>query len=168
MWRKKTLAILLLAMPFLAMAQSRTYDRLVLNDPPEGWTTQTLTDRVIFSNDHIKGADALAVSIIKGSPITDKPDIAFKKYWQQYFQLADTATTPRPRKLYNIDGVPMLSASMEMTMQGEKHFYVVTLYFDEQYAQSIVIKSTSQKVYKTVQNDWLQKLQEVTLAKRND
>jgi competence CoiA-like predicted nuclease len=166
MWMKKIFGMLLFALPLMALAQSKSYDRLVFNNPPEGWTTQTLTDRVIFSNDNIKGAEALAVSIIKGNTITDKPDIAFKKYWQQYFQLADTASTPRPRKLYNIDGVPMLLASMEMTVQGEKHFYVVTMYIDEQYAQSIVIKSTSQKVYKTVQNDWLQKLQEVTLAKK--
>lgn len=163
---KKALGILLFALPLMALAQSKSYDRLVFNNPPEGWTTQTLTDRVIFSNDNIKGSEALAVSIIRGNTITDKPDMAFKKYWQQYFSLADTASTPKARKLYNIDGVPMLSASMEMTVQGEKNFYVVTLYFDEQYAQSIVIKSTSQKAYKTVQYDWLQKLQEVTLSNK--
>jgi competence CoiA-like predicted nuclease len=166
MWMKKIFGMFLFALPLMALAQSKSYDRLVFNNPPEGWTTQTLTDRVIFSNDNIKGADALAVSIIKGNSITDKPDIAFKKYWQQYFSLADTASTPKARKLYNTDGVPMLSASMEMTVQGEKQFYVVTMYFDEQYAQCIVIKTSSQKAYKNLQYEWLQKLQEVTLAKK--
>lgn len=154
------------AMPILAVAQSRSYDRLIFNNPPEGWTTQTLTDRLTFSNDNIKGAEALAVSILKGSAMNEKAELAFKKYWQKYFQLADTATTPRPRKLYNNDGIAMLSASVEMTLNAEKNFYMLTMYFDEQYAQCIVIKANSLKAYKPVQYEWLEKLQSVSFAKK--
>jgi len=163
---KKLIMLLFFALPMLAIAQSRTYDRLIFKNPPDGWSTQTLTDRLIFSNDNIKGAEALAVSILKGSNITEKPELAFRKYWQYYFQLSDTAATPRPRKLYNNDGIAMLSSSIEMLLNAEKHYYMLTMYFDEKYAQCVLIKVNSLKAYKQVQYEWLEKLQAVSFAKK--
>jgi hypothetical protein len=163
---KKAITILLFLLPIMALAQSRSYDRLIFNYPPDGWSTQTLMDRLIFSNDNIKGAEALEVSILKGNSNAEKPELAFKKYWQQYFQLADTATTPKTRKLYNNDGNAMLSASMEMIQNNEKHYYMLTMYFDEKYAQCIVIKANSLKAYKPVQYEWLEKLQAVSFSKK--
>jgi hypothetical protein len=153
-------------MPLLAISQPKTFDRLIFNSPPAGWSTQILIDRLIFSNDNIKGAEALSASILKGNKTDDKPGVAFTKYWQQYFQLADTATAPKTRRLFTIDGVPMLTASAEMEFNHEKHYYVFTMYHDETYTQLIVIKANSQKAYKPVQYEWLERLQAVSFLKK--
>ncbi|HSC55184.1 MAG TPA: hypothetical protein VLC98_16245 [Phnomibacter sp.] len=137
-----------------------------MNNPPSGWTTQTQLDKLIIANDNIKGAEPIEVSILMGAAIQDKPDIAFRKSWQKYFGLADTATVPRGRKLYNTDGITMHQAAMEMTLNNEKHYYVFTMYYDEKYTQCIVIRANSLKAYKPQQAEWLDRLQRVSFLKK--
>jgi hypothetical protein len=147
------------------MGQTQAFDKLIFNAPPIEWSKQETLDKVSYSNYNVKGAEPAAFTIFRSVPIDGKADQQLPQYWRHYLQLSDTATAPRPKKQYNNDGDPMIVASGEAAGPEGKGFYVLAIYHTETWAQPLLIFTPSAKAYRFQLADWMERLQNVRLAK---
>ncbi len=147
------------------VGQSQVFDKLVFNAPPMEWSKQETLDKVSFSNYNVKGAEPAAFTIFRSVAMNGKPDQQLPQYWRHYLQLSDTATAPRPKKQYNLDGDPMIVAAGEASGPEGKGFYVLALYHAETWAQPLLIFTPSAKAYRLQLAEWMERLQTVRLAK---
>jgi hypothetical protein len=157
--------VLLLLGSFCSSGQTQTFDKLIFNTPPIEWSKQETLDKVSYSNYNVRGAEPAAFTIFKSVPMEGKPDQQLPKYWRHYLQLSDTATAPRPKKQYTLEGDPMVVASGEATGPEGKGFYVLAVYHTETWAQPLLIFTPSAKAYRLQLAEWLERLQNVRLAK---
>lgn len=148
-----------------SIGQFQTFDKLIFNAPPVEWSKQETLDKVTFSNYNVKGAEPATFTIFRSLELAGKADQQLPQYWRHYLQLSDTANSPRPKKLYNNDGDPMMIASGEATGPEGKGFYVLALYHTETWAQPLIIFTPSAKAYRLQLAEWMDRLQTVRLAK---
>lgn len=145
---------------------AQTFDRLQFPSIPSNWSKQLFADKIQFANYNIRGENPISITMYRSVAFSGKPEAGFQQLWRQYLALADTAATPKIRKLYNNNGDMMFMGNSETDGPEGKGYYQLTVYFTDGYMQGILLNALSAKAYKPVMYEWMDRFSAVSFIKK--
>jgi hypothetical protein len=139
------------------MAQKSRFDMLVFT-APSGWSEQTKANMVMFSNYNANQTDPVSLMVFNKFETDHKTPLVFTETWRKIFGLQDTATAPRPRKLYTNDSELFYMGGAEIDGLEGFGYYQLSVYMKPPFAQVILIKYANAKTWKMQQHEYMEQL----------